>query len=230
VILSEEDSLGLSRACYAKDLRWHKVSYLAYGYELELHELGVGYYMWIYLYTYVMICNVYYLLLILWHALILFLGLEIIHWARGSSNPPFISFFPRCESIGLEIIHWARNLFCDLVRLYIYMYLKFESSRFIICKYWVCVSVLCNVMYYISFESLYKAMWADHLLGRCHLYTKLVKYLYPFCYAWLFAPGEWPVELCTLAYGRWVVEMYICWVLSLSGLFCKALSLGMVQF
>ena len=58
MILSEKDSLGLSPACYANDLRRHKVSYLVYGYELELYELSVEYYICIYLYTYVMICNI----------------------------------------------------------------------------------------------------------------------------------------------------------------------------
>ena len=60
-------------------------------------------------------------------------------------------------------------------------------------------------MYCVSFESLYMAMWADHLLGRCLLQTKLVKFLYSFdvCLVvyfgrvtcWAVCSGVWPLSV-----------------------------------
>ena len=46
------------------------------------------------------ICNICYLSLMLWYALVLFLYLEIIHWACGCSTSPFISFPQGVNAIG----------------------------------------------------------------------------------------------------------------------------------
>ena len=55
---------------YAKDFRWHNALYLVHSYELRPYESSVKYY--IYLCTYVIIYNTYYLLFILWHAMFIF--------------------------------------------------------------------------------------------------------------------------------------------------------------
>jgi len=45
------------------------------------------------------------------------------------------------------------------------------------------------------------------------------KYLYSFCYAWLYTPNVRPIERCTPACGRWAVEINIYCPLSLTGSF-----------
>jgi len=84
-------------------------------------------------------------------------------------------------------------------------------------------------MYCISYESLYKATWADHLLGHCHLWTKLVMYLYSFIYAWLCTSGVWPLELWLqhVSLSDWNVYM-LCFISYRT--VCKALSLVWSNF
>ena len=46
--IQEGNSFGLTRVYYAKDLGWHNVLYLTYGYELRSYESKVKYYVYIY--------------------------------------------------------------------------------------------------------------------------------------------------------------------------------------
>ena len=63
---------------------------------LRPYDSSVKYYVYIVIY----LCEDLQYLLSIAHAKVLFLGLEIIHLACGSSSPPFISFSPKCESIS----------------------------------------------------------------------------------------------------------------------------------
>jgi len=48
-------------------------------------------------------------------------------------------------------------------------------------------------------------------------------------HGWLCTSGVWPIELWTLACGRWVVSAFIV-IFTLTGIFCMALSRGYVHF
>jgi len=95
------------------------------------------------------------------------LGLEIIHWACGCSTPPFIPFSPGVNAIGgLQ----AYILICNSIRLCICT-LDLSNASTELCNSFLSIHVILNrkVMYCISFELLCKVVWADHLLGHCHL-------------------------------------------------------------
>jgi len=79
-----------------------------------------------------------------------------------------------------------------------------------------------------SFESLCTAMWADHLLGRWVVFKLIKNCIHPFMVGCVLL-ALWPVELCTPAYGRWVIYIYMLCFAS-TGLICKACSLGLVHF
>jgi len=113
-------------------------------------------YIFIHLYD---ICYTCYLLLILWRALVLCLGLEIIHWACDCSTPPFISFPPGVNAIGgLQ----SCILLCNSIRLCICT-LDLKNGSVELCNSFLIVNViLCIVFHSIC---VCKAMWADHLIG-----------------------------------------------------------------
>jgi len=92
-------------------------------------------------------------------------GLEIIHRACGCSTPPFIPFFPRCGSAGdYETCCYVVLIYIELWRLYLYLEFIVE-----ICNSYLSMHVTLKKKSHVlhSFESLCKAMWANHLLGRC---------------------------------------------------------------
>jgi len=118
--------IWVSSWVYAKDFGWHNILYLGYGYELEPYESSVKYYAYIYTLMW-WFANTCYLLFILWHAMVLVLVLEIIHWAYDSLTPPFISP-PRCESIWplldgcclilFHVARWSFTWLCKVVYKY----------------------------------------------------------------------------------------------------------------
>jgi len=72
----EKELIGFTPGSMPKIFR-DIILYLVHSYELRPYGSSVQYY--IYLYTCVIIYNTCYLLFILKHAMVLFLGLEIIH-------------------------------------------------------------------------------------------------------------------------------------------------------
>jgi len=132
---------------------------------VRLYESSVKYYVYIYTHMWYMqyLSSVTYVILCTGFVL----GLEIIHWACDCFTPPFISFSPCVNVIG-----GLRTciLICNLVRLCICT-LDLNNATIELCNSFLSIHVILNrkVMYCISFESLCKAAWADHLLGHCHL-------------------------------------------------------------
>jgi len=95
------------------------------------------------------------------------LGLEIIHWACGCSTPPFIPFSSSVSVIGgLQTCIFI----CDSIKLCICT-LDLSNASIELYNSFLSIHVILNrkVMYCISFESLCKTVWADHLLGHCRL-------------------------------------------------------------
>jgi len=154
-------------------------------------------------------------------------GLGIIHWACGCSTPPFTPFSPGVIAIGGLRIHIE---LCNSFRVYVCS-LDLSIANVKPCKSYVSLNVMLIKMKLClhSFESLCKAMWADHLLGRC-VEIKLIKSLYSFFYACLCTPGV--VTRWAMYSGVWpLTYLYIfplCFVST--GLICKACSLAIVHF
>jgi len=148
----------------------------------------------IYLYTYKINGNIGYMLRaisIVRRASFVF-GSEIIHWACGRSNPPLYPFSP-----GIKVL--------DPIKL-IATLCSFVWSCEVPLYAHVHVSSICNLylnmyenMYDISstkelFESLCKAMWANHLLGRRHCKLNRVSFTFLWCMVGCLLRALWAVE------------------------------------
>jgi len=87
------DSFGLSRAYFVNGLGCHNMFYLPYDYELTPYELMCKYYIYILIHS-CDICNICYLLLMLYCALVLFLD-WILFTERVVAQPLHLCLFPQ---------------------------------------------------------------------------------------------------------------------------------------
>jgi len=216
-----EDSFGLSHVWYTRDLGCPFVLYTAFGRDWDLMSQ-----MCIYILSFIYICddmNICYLLLIIWCALVLFL---VGNYPLSVVAHSIYSFFPQ---VWMLLV--ACRLYCN-VQVIQNAYMLFRLSNvnctvLFICEHECKLKQKSYVLH--TFESLCKAMWANHLLGRC-VVIKLIKSLYSFFYDWLCTPDV--VTRWAVYSGMWPLSyLYIFPLCFVSiGLICKACSLELVHF
>jgi len=117
-----EDSFGLSRVWYIRDLGCPFVLYTAFGKDWDLMS-QMCIYIYLYSYTYVMIWISAITYDMMCTGFVFMLG--IIHWACGCSTPPFIPFSPRCDYNW-----WHVDLYC-IMR---FIQIKYMYFRLDVCK------------------------------------------------------------------------------------------------
>ena len=126
-------------------------------------------------------------------------GSEIIHWACGCSNPPLSPFstgIKVLKIINLVAILCSSIGSCEVLpctHLYGTTKIVYGSLLYVVYIYYVGYLWKSYVLH--SFESLCKAMWANHLLGECRCKLNLVSFTFFWCKVGCVLRALRPVEL-----------------------------------
>jgi len=147
----------------------------------------------------------------------------------------WVNFWLLGQKLGLKGAY-SHLGYCYIVLIYVnFMKLcicawNFEPSSVVRCNYLSTCNLICSVMYRILFESLCKAVWADHLLGLRRLSVKLVIYALFFYVCLVLYFGCVTYRAVNFSMWAWAVSPYIMFCLITGTCFGKALSLIYVQF
>ena len=155
------ESLGSSHVYCVNGLDCLNMFYFEYVYELTPYALMCKYY----IYTYTLMWYMQYLLSVTVHWFCFGVG----DYPRSVwlLNPTIYSFFPKCESCW-----WFADLYFNMQFIQIvYIHSRLNNATIELCNSFLSIHEILKrkVMYCTSFESLCKAVWADHLLGHYHL-------------------------------------------------------------